>query len=93
MIIIILSTADLIVAPPNFDFDEPTLVSESKNGTPGAIFRLFRVLRIFKLATAWPRFNTFLVTIYATLKAIASFMVILYLFIFMFTILGEEAFA
>ena len=82
----------MIAEPPRFNFNEPA-DDEAKNGAVGAVFRLFRVLRIFKLAASWPRFNTFLLTIYATLRAIASFMVILYIFVFMFTILGEEAFA
>ena len=55
--------------------------------------RVFRLLRVFKLAKIWPEFAYILVTVGNTLKKISSFSVLLLIFIFSFTILGMELFA
>ena len=55
--------------------------------------RAFRLLRVFKLAKTWKRFELLLETMVSTLKDIASFSILLFLFIFIFTLLGMELFA
>lgn len=56
-------------------------------------FRVFRLLRVFKLAKIWPEFAYILVTVGNTLKKISAFSVLLLIFIFSFSILGMELFA
>ena len=36
------------------------------------VFRIFRLLRVFKFASVWPSFNTFLGTIGSVIKNIAT---------------------
>ena len=55
--------------------------------------RVFRLLRVFKLARVWKSFNYILITVVNALKKISSFSVLLYLFMFTFTVLGMELFA
>ena len=57
------------------------------------VFRIFRLLRIFKLARTWDRFKFFINTVAETITKVSSFTVLLALFIFMFAILGMEVFA
>ena len=57
------------------------------------VFRIFRLARILKLAKSWSSFNYFLITIGATITKMSSFAVILFLFIFIFAIMGMEFFA
>jgi len=57
------------------------------------VFRIFRLARILKLAKSWPSFNYFLITIGSTITKMSSFAVILFLFIFIFAIMGMEFFA
>jgi hypothetical protein len=58
-----------------------------------SVFRIFRLLRVFKFASVWPSFNTFLGTIGSVIKNIVPFAILLFLFVFSFTILGLEGFA
>ena len=67
--------------------------NNSKIGSVITALRAFRLLRIFKLAKTWKRFELLLETMVSTLKDIASFSVLLFLFIFIFTLLGMELFA
>jgi len=55
--------------------------------------RGFRLLRIFKLARTWKRFEILLETLGRTLADVATFSILLFLFIFTFTLLGLELFA
>jgi voltage-dependent calcium channel L type alpha-1D len=57
------------------------------------VLRAFRLLRVFKLAKVWKSFNYILVTIGNTISKISAFMLLLYLFIFIYTILGMQLFA
>ena len=63
--------------------------------TGGAIsaFRGVRLLRVFKLARSWTSFRELLSKIIITLKDIRNFSVLLFLFIFVYTLLGMELFA
>ena len=51
------------------------------------------MLRIFKLAKSWKKFQELLETIANTLKDISIFTILLFLFIFIYTLLGLELFA
>lgn len=55
--------------------------------------RGFRLLRIFKLARSWKRFEILIETLGRTLVDIATFSILLFLFIITFTLLGLELFA
>jgi Ion transport protein len=50
-------------------------------------------LRVFKLAKSWKRFQLLLETMVHTLRDVASFSVLLLLFIFILTLLGMELFS
>jgi voltage-dependent calcium channel L type alpha-1D len=50
-------------------------------------------LRVFKLAKTWKRFELLLETMANTLKDVATFSILLFLFIFIFSLLGMELFA
>jgi hypothetical protein len=73
------------------------LIDETSNlKSSGSVFtslRAFRLLRVFKLAKSWKRFHLLLETMTHTLKDVASFSVLLLLFIFILTLLGMELFA
>jgi voltage-dependent calcium channel L type alpha-1D len=60
----------------------------------GAIsaFRGVRLLRVFKLARSWKSFQVMLVKIGKTVKDISSFSVLLFLFMFVYCLLGMELF-
>lgn len=51
------------------------------------------MLSLFKLAKTWRRFNHLLKTMWRTLIDISTFTVVLFLFMFIFSILGMENFA
>ena len=59
----------------------------------GQVFRVFRLIRAFKLAKVWPEFNYFLQTFISALNKITPFIILLYLFVFMYTIMGMEIFS
>ena len=87
-IIVIASITDIFVS--NF------LLKGSKDQSSGTVItalRGFRLLRIFKLAKQWKRFELLLETLGRTLVDIATFSILLFLFIFTFTLLGLELFA
>jgi len=54
--------------------------------------RAFRLLRVFRLAKSWKQFHQLLKTIGSTMKDIANFSVLLFLFMFTYTLLGMEIF-
>jgi hypothetical protein len=55
--------------------------------------RAFRLLRVFKLAKSWKRFQTLLKTMLKTLRDISTFSILLFIFMFTYTLLGLEMFA
>ena len=61
----------------------------------GAIsaFRIFRLFRVIKLVKAWKRFQQLVSTIIRSIKDVSNFSVLLFLFIFIYTLLGRELFA
>jgi len=88
-VIVISSFIDIIISE--------VLVNENdKLKNSGSVFtalRGFRLLRVFKLAKSWKRFHLLLETMARTLKDVASFSLLLLLFIFILTLLGMELFA
>jgi hypothetical protein len=67
-------------------------VTESSGSVITAL-RGFRLLRIFKLAKSWKRFEILIETLGRTLADIATFSILLFLLIFVFTLMGLELFA
>lgn len=82
----------IIVALSVVDLSLTYSLNTKRNGAITAL-RAFRLLRIFKLAKSWRRFHILLKTIVKTLKDISTFSVLLFLFIFTYTLLGMEMFA
>lgn len=64
----------------------------SYNGGAFTALRAFRLLRIFKLAKSWKNLQNLIKTIGRTLKDVSTFSVLLFLFIFIYSLLGMELF-
>lgn len=66
-----------------------------KGGTKGAVsaFRGVRLLRVFKLARSWTSFRELLEKIMMTFKDISNFSILLFIFMFVYTLLGMELYA
>ena len=86
-VIVIASIVDLIMS--NVIIDDEI----SGSGSVITALRGFRLLRIFKLAKSWKRFELLLETLGRTLVDIATFSILLFLVIFVFSLLGLELFA
>jgi hypothetical protein len=71
------------------------LVTDATESSGSVITALrgFRLLRIFKLAKSWKRFEILIETLGRTLADIATFSILLFLLIFVFTLMGLELFA
>ena len=82
-IIVISSVADIIATQ---------IITDSSVGAITAL-RAFRLLRIFKLAKQWISFQNLLKTVGRTLKDVSTFSILLFLFIFIYALLGLELFA
>lgn len=88
-VIVISSLIDITIA-------EVLINEEAKIKNSGSVFtalRAFRLLRVFKLAKSWKRFQLLLETMVHTLRDVASFSVLLLLFTFILTLLGMELFS
>jgi hypothetical protein len=85
-VIVILSTVEVIIMYSG---------SSSSVSSGGAIsaFRAFRLLRLFKLAKSWKGLQDLLKKIAATLSQIGYFAILVFLFIFIYSLLGMELFA
>lgn len=83
-LIVIISTVELVIG-----------WTTDGGGAGGAIsaFRGVRLLRVFKLARSWKSFQEILRKILNSLKDISNFSVLLFLFIFIYALLGMELFA
>jgi hypothetical protein len=55
--------------------------------------RTFRLFRLFKFAKTWTSLKTLLETMIRTLYDISSFSLILFLFMYVYSLLGMEMFA
>jgi hypothetical protein len=85
--VVIASIVDLFLS--NFLINDDT----ESSGSVITALRGFRLLRIFKLAKSWKRFEILIETLGRTLADIATFSILLFLVIFTFTLLGLELFA
>ena len=65
----------------------------TENSQSVTALRAFRLIRIFKLAKTWKKFANLLKTIATTMVDISTFSVILFLFMFSYSLLGMELFA
>ena len=82
----------VIVISNIVDFFVSFLVSSESGGAITAL-RAFRLFRIFKLAKSWKKFQNLLKTMGRTLKDISTFSILLFLFMFTYSLLGLEIFA
>ena len=82
-VVVLSSLIDLVVS----------LLVESSSGGAITALRGFRLIRIFKLAKAWKKFQNLLKTIGRTLKDISTFSILLFLFMFIYSLLGMEVFS
>jgi hypothetical protein len=92
MFLVVVSTVDVVfmyLVEPYF-YDQR---DEAGGTSASSVFRIFRLLRVFKFASVWPSFNMFITTIGSVVHSIIPFAILLFLFLFSFTILGLEAFA
>lgn len=86
----------LIVCASIIDIFLSNFLVQGDNASSGSVItalRGFRLLRIFKLAKNWKRFELLLETLGRTLVDIATFSILLFLSMFTFTLLGLELFA
>jgi hypothetical protein len=65
----------------------------NKSFTAIAAFRSLRLFRIFKLARSWTTLRKLLMAIAATIGAILYFVILLFLFMIIASLLGMELFA
>lgn len=82
---VIVSIADITVSSA-FQF------SVEAGGAISA-FRIFRLFRVIKLVKSWKKFQELVSTIVRSIKDVSNFSVLLFLFIFIYTLLGRELFA
>ncbi len=70
-----------------------TRMNVSAVGGAISALRAFRLLRVFKLAKTWHEFQKLLTIIGNTLYDVGNFSVLLFLFIFTYTLLGMDLYA
>ena len=100
-VIVAVSIVELALAPPPFLTGEAVPPALDANGdrTPqssgGALsaLRTFRLFRVLKLATKFPSLQSLLRTIIRILRAVANFVVLLALFMYIFSLFGMQLFA
>ena len=83
LIIVLVSLAELFLK-------ETGLLGESSGVSA---LRLFRVFRVFKLARSWKSLNNVIRTVMVTLVESVNFTLLLFLAIYIFTLVGMQFFA
>lgn len=83
--VVMISIVDIIVSS--------TLSFEVQAGGAISAFRIFRLFRVLKLVKTWKKFQKLISTIIRSIKDVSNFSVLLFLFIFIYTLLGRELFA
>ena len=68
------------------------IVDESESGGGLSVLRTFRLLRVLKLVRFLPALRRQLIVLMRTMDNVATFMMLLFLFIFIFSILGMHLF-
>ena len=66
---------------------------EDNNLSSFSVFRAFRILRILKIVKRWHKLQALIQTITMTIRDLRNFMVLLFIAIFAYTLLGLELFA
>ena len=84
-LIVVVSIADLTVSTA-FQFNVEA-------GGAISAFRIFRLFRVIKLVKSWKRLQKLISTILRSIKDVSYFSVLLFLFVFIYTLLGRELFA
>lgn len=87
-VIVFLSLIELVLSPPTFMSSNPTFAVSGLSS-----IRSFRVFRIFKLARKWKTMHRLLTLIWMTLLDVSYFLLLVVLFIFIFTLGGMQFFA
>jgi voltage-dependent calcium channel L type alpha-1D len=85
--IVAISIIEMMALPPSF-------ATGVKAGAGGlSALRAFRILRVFRLAKKWKSFSMLLAVIADTLKNVAYFGVLLFLFMYIAALVGMQFFA
>lgn len=84
-LVVVISIADITVSSA-FQFNVEA-------GGAISAFRIFRLFRVIKLVKKWKKFQELVSTIVRSIKDVSNFSVLLFLFIFIYTLLGRELFA
>nr|CCA18882.1 similar to sodium channel putative [Albugo laibachii Nc14] len=85
--IVVMSMLELILSPPSF-----LSKNRPSRGNVSAL-RTFRLFRVFKLARNWKSFRELLALIIRAVAGIANFAVLLFLFIYIYALLGIQFYA
>jgi voltage-dependent calcium channel L type alpha-1D len=87
-IIVITSFIELITSPP-------LLLGGHDGNTSGSIsaLRSFRLFRIFKLISKWESMRLIILKVFKTVKDLANFALLLFLILFIYTLIGMQFFA
>ena len=86
-VIVIVSLVELVAAPPVFFGGE-----NASNGAVSAL-RSFRLFRIFKLMSKWKSMKRLLGKVLNTVMDLANFGLLLFLFLYIYTLIGMQFFA
>ena len=85
--IVIVSIFEIVLSPPAF------LGGSGSSGGAISALRTFRVFRLLKLARRWRRLQSLLRTVVAALKSGVYFILLMCLFVFIYTLVGMQLFA
>jgi voltage-dependent calcium channel L type alpha-1D len=86
--VVTMGVLETIASPPSFLTDD----TEPRKGAVSAL-RSFRLFRVFKLARDWSSFRGLLELIIRAVASIANFAVLLFLFIYIYALVGLQFFA
>ena len=92
-VIIILSTFDFILFLMSQEFFKAKSETSDVHARSMTFFRIFRLLRVFRLGNYYNKLNFFLQTLGRTIIKIVPFVILVIIFIFMYAIVGMELFA
>lgn len=89
-VVVLVSAIEIAISPPDF------LVGGDDDSSGGAALsglRTFRIVRVLKLARSLVSLRVLLETILRSLQDVANFALLLFLFIYIFSLLGQFLFA
>lgn len=86
--IVVVSIIELLLLPPMFLGGEP-----GEGGGALSALRTFRLFRVFKLARNWHALQALLKTIMKTLGDVGNFAILLFLFMYIYALVGMQLFA